>query len=92
MLEFFDFVAGYDSGYGAKPEPAMLLAFCRDSGIPADRTLMVGDSTFDLIAGSRAGMRTVGVLTGMASAAELVPYANVVIADIGELPSVLYDG
>lgn len=90
VLQFFDFVAGYDSGYGAKPDPTMLLAFCNDSGIDASQTLMVGDSLFDLLAGCRAGMRTVGVLTGMAEAAELAPYADLVLADIGELPSVLY--
>jgi len=48
---------------------------------------MVGDSTHDLHAGRAAGMRTVGVLSGPAPREELAPFANVVLADIGEIPN-----
>ena len=34
ILDRFAFVAGYDSGHGAKPEPGMLAAFCAATGIP----------------------------------------------------------
>jgi phosphoglycolate phosphatase len=47
---FFDFIAGFDSGHGAKPGPwARCLAFAECSGgwTPA-RVAMVGDSTHDL--------------------------------------------
>ena len=47
---------------------------------------MVGDSRHDLIAGRAAGMQTVGVLTGMAELADLAPFADVVLPDIGHLP------
>ncbi len=89
VLSYFDFVVGYDSGYEPKPDPSMLLAFCRACGVAHDNTIMVGDSLFDLVAGRRAGMPTVGVLTGMATAEELAPYSDAVIADIGELPALL---
>jgi phosphoglycolate phosphatase len=82
----FDFVAGSDSGYGAKPEPGQLLAFCEWVGVAPEQTLMVGDSTHDLIAGRAAGMRCAAVLTGMAPAAVLAPFADVVLPDIGHLP------
>ncbi|WP_424986221.1 HAD family hydrolase [Microbulbifer sp. S227A] len=82
----FDFVAGFDSGFGAKPDPGQLIAFARAVGVPAEQVAMVGDSTHDLIAGRSAGMTTVGVLTGMADANELGPYADVVLPDIGHLP------
>lgn len=81
----FDFVAGYDSGYGAKPEPGQLTAFARAFGLDPRRVLMVGDSRHDLTAGRRAGMRPVAVLTGIAGAAELAPLAEVVLPDIGAL-------
>ena len=84
---FFDFVAGYDSGYGAKPSPEPLLAFCKVSGLSPAVTLMVGDSRHDLIAGRAAGMRTVGVLTGVATEAELQELADVVLPDISFLPA-----
>ncbi|MDJ0629521.1 MAG: HAD family hydrolase [Rhodobacter sp.] len=84
--EAFDFIAGYDSGYGGKPEPGMCLAFAAAVGLRAETVVMVGDSTHDLEAGRAAGMRTVAVLTGMAAEAVLAPLATVVLPDIGYLP------
>lgn len=82
----FDFIAGFDSGYGAKPSPAPLLAFAHGMGHPPERVVMVGDSTHDLEAGRAAGMLTVGVLTGPASVEDLAPLSDVVLPDIGHLP------
>lgn len=82
----FDFIAGYDSGYGGKPDAGQLMAFCAQTGLAPSDCVMVGDSTHDLIAGRRAGMRTIGVLTGPAPAAELSPLADVVLATIGDIP------
>lgn len=84
--DLFDYVAGFDSGHGAKPEPGMLRAFARQTGIAPDRIAMVGDSRHDLMAGRAAGMRPVAVLTGIADKAELMPLADVVLDDIGALP------
>lgn len=86
VRHWFDFIAGSNSGYGAKPEPGQLLAFCSSVGVAPDRVLMVGDSTHDLMAGRAAGMRTVAVLTGLATAADLQPFADLVLPDIGHLP------
>ncbi|SLN22373.1 Phosphoglycolate phosphatase [Roseovarius albus] len=86
VFEQFDFVAGYDSGYGAKPSPDPLLAFANKMELSPDRILMVGDSTHDLVAGRAAGMRTVAVLTGVALEEELSPYADVVFPNIGHIP------
>lgn len=85
ILDLFDFVAGYDSGHGAKPGPGQLLAFAKATGHAPEKTLMVGDSTHDLIAGQAAGMVPVGVLTGVAGEAELRDLAEVVLPDIGHL-------
>lgn len=82
----FDFIAGYDSGFGGKPAPGQLIAFCTQTGLDAHHCAMVGDSTHDLHAGQAAGMRTIGVLTGPARAAELAPFADVVLQDISEIP------
>jgi phosphoglycolate phosphatase len=86
ITELFDFIAGYDSGYGAKPAPGMCLAFAKAVGLDPSRVAMVGDSLHDLDAGRAAGMRTIAVLTGMASAADLAPHADVVLKDIGAIP------
>ncbi len=82
----FDFIAGYDSGYGGKPAPDMCLAFADRVALAAANIVMVGDSAHDLLAGRAAGMQTVAVLTGVASAADLAPLADMVLPDIGHLP------
>jgi phosphoglycolate phosphatase len=87
VLDGFAFVAGFDSGYGAKPDPDPLLAFCNAVGVEPSRAAMVGDSEHDLVAGRAAGMRTLGVLTGMARAEELHPLADAVLPDVGHIPA-----
>lgn len=82
----FDYIAGYDSGYGGKPGPGMCLGFAKAVGLDPSEVIMVGDSAHDLVAGRAAGMRAVAVLTGMAKEAELAPLAHVVLPDIGHLP------
>jgi D-glycero-D-manno-heptose 1,7-bisphosphate phosphatase len=44
-----------------KPEPGMVLAASRDLGIDLSRSFMVGDSPSDVVAGRRAGARTVRI-------------------------------
>lgn len=83
----FDFIAGFDSGFGAKPSARPLLAFAQQQGLDPAAVVMVGDSTHDLLAGRRAGMRTLGVLTGTAPAGELAPLADAVLPDIGHIPA-----
>ena len=87
VLEGFAFVAGFDSGYGAKPDPDPLLAFCKAVGVDPARAAMVGDSEHDLVAGRAAGMRTLAVLTGMAGAEELEPHADAVLPNVGHIPA-----
>ncbi len=86
VRDHFDFVAGYDSGHGYKPGPGQLLAFAQQVEVEPARIAMVGDSLHDLEAGRAAGMVTIGVLTGMATAETLAPLADVVLPDIGHIP------
>lgn len=86
VLDRFAFVAGFDSGHGAKPDADPLLAFCAAAGVAPERTAMVGDSLHDLIAGAAAGMTRIGVLTGMAEHSDLAPHADVVLPHIGHIP------
>jgi len=92
ITHFFDFIAGFDSGFGAKPAPGMQRAFCKTLDLEPEQVFMVGDSTHDLIAGRAAGMGTVAVLTGMAEERELAPFADVVLPDIGAIPAFLNEG
>jgi phosphoglycolate phosphatase len=86
LLDRFAFIAGYDSGHGAKPDPGMLAAFCRATGLEPAACVMVGDTSHDLMSGRAAGMLTVGVLTGLAGRDELAPLADAILPDIGALP------
>ena len=88
IAELFDFVAGFDSGHGAKPDAGPLLAFGARTGLPMSEVAMVGDSTHDLGAGRAAevGMN-IAVLTGPAEARDIAHLADVVLADISEIPA-----
>lgn len=82
----FDFIAGSDSGFGAKPDPGQLLGFAKAVNLDPNVIAMVGDSAHDLVAGRAAGMVTIGVLTGYAGERDLAPFADVVLPDIGHIP------
>jgi len=86
----FDFVCGFNSGFGSKPAAGMIEGFIAATGIKAQDVMMVGDSTHDLRAGKSAGVGCcVGVLTGPSKREDLLPFADVILADIGELPALL---
>lgn len=85
IVDRFQYIAGYDSGFGAKPGAGMCSAFSDQLGIDPGRVAMIGDSLHDLHAGRAAGMICVGVLTGVATERDLAPAADVVLPDIGHL-------
>lgn len=81
----FSFIAGHDSGHGAKPGPGMVQAFAAECGILPGAVLMVGDSRHDMDAARAAGAIAVAVATGLATAGELAPHADHVIETLEEL-------
>jgi len=59
-----------DDGPG-KPNPHMLMAAMEEAGAgPAD-TIMIGDTTFDIVMAANAGVASIGVTWGYHGAAEL---------------------
>lgn len=82
-----DFVAGYDSGFGAKPEPGPVLAFAALLDVDAQDIAVVGDAAHDLIAARAAGAVAIGVRTGLTEARILAPYADSLIDSVDELPA-----
>jgi len=83
----FDFVAGYDSGFGAKPDPGMCHAFAAELSLRPGACVMVGDSLHDIAAGHAAGMRTIAVLSGPVSDPALCATADHVVAGVTEIPA-----
>ncbi|MBB3540073.1 MULTISPECIES: HAD family hydrolase [unclassified Rhizobium] len=89
---FIDYVAGYDSGFGTKPEPGMVLGFCAATGLDASEVAVVGDNNHDLHMGrnAKAGI-TVAVLTGTGSRESLAAASDYCLNDITELERLLPD-
>jgi phosphoglycolate phosphatase len=87
--QFVDFVAGYDSGHGGKPDPGMALAFARFLKADPSQIVMVGDSLHDLDCARAAGAIAVAVLSGPADTAELEPHADFVVRHIGDVPELM---
>ena len=85
-LLLFDFIAGSDSGFGEKPDPGMIYAFCDEVELAPENTVMVGDSRIDIEAAHRAGAGAIGVLTGVAVESELEPGSMCVLPDISHIP------
>lgn len=92
VADLFGFVAGYDSGWGGKPDAGQMRAFLDWAGLAPGEAVMVGDSLHDMAAGRAAGMRCVAVLTGPATEEVLGPAADAVLRDISELPGWLDRG
>lgn len=84
----FQATVGSDSGFGAKPEPGMIIGAAGRLGVNPSRTVVVGDSVHDVDAGRSAGAATVLVTNGNAAgvAGERSDY---VIAGMSELLGVL---
>ena len=87
--KYFDFIAGYDSGFGVKPAPGPLLKISEHFSNAPHNVAMEGDSTHDLFAAEKAGMYKIGVLTGLASHSDLAPYSDCVLDNIGKIEKLL---
>lgn len=75
LARHFGFIVGGDTCARRKPDPQPLLWACTHLGVPAAKTLMVGDSINDVLAARAAGMPVV-----------CVPYGYNEGGDAGSLP------
>jgi len=87
---YLHYVAGYDSGFGTKPQPGMVHGFCAATGLAPHQVAVVGDNNHDLHMGRNAGVGlTVAVLTGTGSPQSLAAASDHCLNDITELEAVL---
>ncbi len=85
-----DFIAGYDAGFGAKPDPRVVHAFGARTGLASAELAVVGDTVSDLSMARGAGVGlVVGVLTGVTPRAALEPVADHVLDSIAGLEALL---
>ncbi|WP_447975133.1 HAD family hydrolase [Nitrospira sp. Kam-Ns4a] len=61
----FAYVVGGDNGYGLKPDPGMILQVIEALKADKRRTVLIGDSTNDIVGGHNAGIRVCAVGYGM---------------------------
>lgn len=62
----------------SKPHPSMILRCMADTGVDAARTVMIGDTRFDMDMASNAGVRAIGVAWGYHPATALTKAERVV--------------
>jgi HAD superfamily hydrolase (TIGR01509 family) len=88
MLDVGDEVVGWTTSADVektKPEPDVVEAALEKLGRP-ERAAMIGDSVYDVEAAGRAGLPTIGLLTGGFGRQELLDVgAAIVFASLGEL-------
>lgn len=86
----FEFVAGADSGYDAKPDPAVFHAFCAATGLEPGAVCMVGDAITDaeLARAGGAGLSVI-VHSGVQVGDSLAAMADVVISSVADLGDVI---
>ena len=89
IAQYFTVIMTADSG-PLKPHPFAILEAMSETGVSADKTLMVGDTTGDILLGKNAGATSYGVNYGLRSGDELFAAgAEKVLGDIRELLPIL---
>ena len=71
----------------SKPHPSMIESILAQSGVEAERAIMIGDTTFDMEMGAAAGVRTLGVGWGYHAAERLE--ADAVATSVEDLPRLI---
>ncbi len=87
---FCDIFISRDSITKVKPHPEHLAAVLKALEVPAEKAVMIGDHVIDIQAGKRAGMKTIGVLTGRTTRKEFEEAgADCVLRGVAEVPQLL---
>lgn len=96
VLDFGGSVHAVTSGADvstAKPAPDLISIALERAGTSADHAIMVGDATWDVLAAKRAGLATVGVLSGGTSEHELLEAGSVAVyEDAAAVLTSLHEG
>lgn len=79
------FYCGADSGFGIKPGPGMVHAFCKQADLAPEQVAVIGDAVHDLKMARAAGAIAIGVLSGASSEQTLSKHADILMSDIGDL-------
>ena len=87
LREHFVCLKTVDDGPG-KPSPVILRDAMVEMGVEAAETVMIGDTTFDMMMAGAAGAKAIGVAWGYHDVHELVAYgAHEIVSSYGPLPA-----
>ena len=89
LAERFLQIYGGNSFANKKPDPIGLHRLMEETQVPAERTLMIGDSISDVMAGRNAGAWTCGVNYGFGAPTLDEAPPDIRIDDLRELPKLL---
>jgi phosphoglycolate phosphatase len=74
-----------------KPSPEAIFKCIQSFNVKSDDCLIAGDSVNDIRAGKAAGIKTVGLLSGLYYREELaIEEPDIILSHLNELPSVIY--
>jgi HAD superfamily hydrolase (TIGR01509 family) len=83
LLDRFSVVVGVEDVPNGKPNPEPVLFALKKVAVQAHNSAFIGDTPYDMEAGSRAGTRTIGVTTGSHSRQQLLDAgADLVVNDL----------
>jgi predicted PurR-regulated permease PerM/phosphoglycolate phosphatase-like HAD superfamily hydrolase len=71
LADIIQVIAGREDTWRLKPHPSPIRFAAEKLNVPAERCLMVGDTTVDILAARSAGARSVAVLSGFGEKEEL---------------------
>jgi phosphoglycolate phosphatase len=89
LASYFIEIYGGDSFPLKKPHPLGIETLMARLAIPAEKTLMVGDSDTDVLTGRNAGVWTCGVTYGFAPQALEEASPDLLLQDLRDLPPIL---
>ena len=86
---FFPITKTADCGAG-KPNPQVLLEAMEEAGADATNTVIIGDTTYDILMGKNAKIKSIGVSYGYHSVVDLKNAgANMIVDNFSELPKAI---
>ena len=71
IQHYFNMVLGYGDYHNPKPDPEAIFKILDATKVPATKAVIIGDTTYDVLAGRNAGIHTIAVTYGIDPSDEL---------------------
>ena len=82
-------ISASDSSIPKKPDTSLIQYLAEIWDTTCEKIVMIGDTPNDLRFAKKAGAKTIGVLSGVSNEQLLLPYADCILNNIGELRNIL---